>query len=59
MVKALSLKDVEKAIESLENKIKKQGNIVNDRDSNHLDNLQQLYISLIMKEGRKNNNKGD
>ena len=35
---ALSLKDVEKAIKSLENKIKKQGIIVNDSDSIHLDN---------------------
>tara|TARA_R100001082_G_C4210452_1_gene94835 strand:+ start:56 stop:217 length:162 start_codon:yes stop_codon:yes gene_type:complete len=50
MNKALNLKDVEKAIKNLENKIKKQGNIVNERDSNHLDNLKKLHISLTTKK---------
>jgi|TARA_R100000081_G_C4686319_1_gene100162 non-ribosomal peptide synthetase component E (peptide arylation enzyme) len=43
----LTLKEIEKAIEHLENKIDKQGMVKNERDLNHLDNLQQLYISKL------------
>ena len=47
----------EEAISYLEDKIEKQGAIVNERDLNHLDNLNQLYNSLIMKQGRRLNEK--
>ena len=43
----LTLKEIEEAIEHLENKIDKQGMVKNERDLNHLDNLQQLYISKL------------
>ena len=43
----MELKEIEKAIEHLENKINKQGVVKNERDLNHLDNLQQLYISKL------------
>ena len=43
----LTLKEIEEAIEHLENKINKQGMVKNERDLNHLDNLQQLYISKL------------
>ena len=43
----LTLKEIEKAIKHLENKIDKQGMVKNERDLNHLDNLQQLYISKL------------
>ena len=43
----LTLKKIEEAIEHLENKIDKQGMVKNERDLNHLDNLQQLYISKL------------
>ena len=48
----MTLNEVEESISYLEAKIEKQGAIVNERDVNHLDNLNQLYISLVMKEGR-------
>ncbi len=48
----LTLEQVENAIYELESKINNQKNIVNERDVTHLDNLEQLYISLLMKEGR-------
>ena len=47
----------EEYIRDLKAKIKKQGAIVNERDLNHLDNLNQLYNSLIMKQGRRLNEK--
>ena len=47
MILELTLKEIEKAIERLENKINKQGMVKNERDLNHLDNLQQLYISKL------------
>ncbi len=43
----MKLKKIERAIEHLKNKIKKQGMITNARDENQLDNLQQLYISKL------------
>lgn len=43
----LTLKEIEEAIEHLENKINEQGIVKNERDLNHLDNLQQLYISKL------------
>ena len=49
----MTLNEVEEAISYLEAKIEKQGAIVNERNLNHLDNLEQLYTSLLMKEGRK------
>jgi len=49
----MTLNEVEEAISYLEDKIEKQGAIVNERDLNHLDNLNQLYNSLIMKQGRR------
>lgn len=45
----MDIKEIEKAIKHLENKINKQGMIQNERDLNHLDNLQQLYISELNK----------
>ena len=48
----MTINEVEESISYLESKIEKQGTIVNGRDANHLDNLNQLYISLLMKEGR-------
>ena len=48
----MTINEVEESISYLESKIEKQGMIVNGRDANHLDNLNQLYISLLMKEGR-------
>jgi non-ribosomal peptide synthetase component E (peptide arylation enzyme) len=45
----MELKKIEEAIEHLENKLKKQGIVQNERDLNHLDNLQQLYITKIRK----------
>ena len=48
----MTLNEVEESISYLEAKIEKQGAIVNERDANHLDNLNQLYLSLLMKEGR-------
>ena len=53
----MTLNEVEESISYLEAKIEKQGMVINERDTNHLDNLNQLYISLIMKEGR--NTKGE
>ena len=43
----LTLKEIEKNIKHLKNKINKQGMITNARDENQLDNLQQLYISKL------------
>ena len=48
----MTLNEVEEAISYYEAKIENQGMIVNERDVNHLDNLNQLYLSLLMKEGR-------
>jgi hypothetical protein len=45
----MKIKEIEKIIKHLENKINKQGIIQNERDLNHLDNLQQLYISKLNK----------
>jgi len=45
----MDIKEIEKAIKHLENKINKQGIVQNERDLNHLDNLQQLYISELNK----------
>ena len=45
----MDIKEIEKAIKHLENKINKQGIVQNERDLNHLDNLQQLYISKLNK----------
>lgn len=45
----MNIKEIEKAIEYLEDKINKQGIITNARDENQLDNLQQLYISELNK----------
>jgi len=53
----MTLNEVEESISYLEAKIEKQGAIVNERDLNHLDNLNQLYNSLIMKQGRRLNEK--
>ena len=53
----MTLNEIEEAISCLEDKIEKQGAIVNERDLNHLDNLNQLYNSLIMKQGRRLNEK--
>ena len=53
----MKLNEVEETISYLEDKIEKQGAIVNERDLNHLDNLNQLYNSLIMKQGRRLNEK--
>ena len=49
----MTLNEIEESISYLEDKIEKQGAIVNERDLNHLDNLNQLYNSLIMKQGRR------
>tara|TARA_R100001082_G_scaffold31512_1_gene16077 strand:- start:2728 stop:2889 length:162 start_codon:yes stop_codon:yes gene_type:complete len=51
----IEINKIEKAIKQLEDKIDKQGIIKNERDLNHLDNLQQIYISEIMKENRRSN----
>ena len=48
----LTLEQVENEIYRIESKIDNQNTIVNERDLVHLDNLEQLYISLLMKEGR-------
>jgi len=48
----MNIKEIEKAIEHLENKINNQGIVKNERDLNHLDNLQQLYISKLVKIDR-------
>jgi len=53
----MTLNEVEESISYLEDKIEKQGAIVDERDLNHLDNLNQLYNSLIMKQGRRVNEK--
>tara|TARA_R100000008_G_scaffold86873_1_gene82256 strand:- start:2466 stop:2651 length:186 start_codon:yes stop_codon:yes gene_type:complete len=53
----MTLNEVEESISYLEDKIEKQGAIVDERDLNHLDNLNQLYNSLIMKQGRRLNEK--
>ena len=53
----MTLNEVEESISYLEAKIEKQSAIVNERDLNHLDNLNQLYNSLIMKQGRRLNEK--
>ena len=45
----MDIKKIEKTIKHLENKINKQGIITNARDENHLNNLQQLYISKLNK----------
>jgi len=45
----MNIKKIEKAIKHLENKINKQGIVQNERDLNHLDNLQQLYLSELNK----------
>ena len=52
----IEINEIEKAIKQLEDKIDKQGIIKNERDLNHLDNLQQIYISEIMKENRRRTN---
>jgi|TARA_R100000084_G_scaffold86315_1_gene40976 non-ribosomal peptide synthetase component E (peptide arylation enzyme) len=48
----MTIKEIEQAIDYLEKKINKQGIIKNERDLNHLDNLQQLYISKLVKIDR-------
>ncbi len=48
----MTINEVEESISYLKAKIEKQGTIVNERDANHLDSLNQLYLSLLMKEGR-------
>ena len=48
----MTINEVEESISYLEAKIEKQGMIVNERDANLLDSLNQLYLSLLMKEGR-------
>tara|TARA_R100001082_G_C4364790_1_gene161319 strand:- start:1658 stop:1852 length:195 start_codon:yes stop_codon:yes gene_type:complete len=46
----LTLNEVEESISYLEDKIEKQGSIVNERDLTHLDNLHQLYNSLVREQ---------
>lgn len=46
----LTLNEVEESISYLEDKIEKQGSIVNERDLTHLDNLYQLYNSLVREQ---------
>tara|TARA_R100000664_G_C2659396_1_gene76300 strand:+ start:340 stop:531 length:192 start_codon:yes stop_codon:yes gene_type:complete len=46
----LTLNEVEESISYLEDKIEKQGSIVNERDLTHLENLYQLYKSLVSEQ---------
>ena len=52
----MNIEKIEKMIEHLENKINKQEMIQNERDLNHLDNLQQLYISKLKNNKKKTQN---
>tara|TARA_R100001594_G_C3972774_1_gene248199 strand:+ start:517 stop:651 length:135 start_codon:yes stop_codon:yes gene_type:complete len=42
----MDIKEIEKAILILREKIKNQGLIVNARDKQHLENLQEIYTTL-------------
>jgi Mg2+ and Co2+ transporter CorA len=44
----MDIKEIKKAIEHLENQIEKS-HIINERDLNHLNNLEKLYIYELNK----------
>tara|TARA_R100001594_G_scaffold80512_1_gene115024 strand:- start:565 stop:756 length:192 start_codon:yes stop_codon:yes gene_type:complete len=48
----MNIKEIEKQIEHLGIKIKKQGMITNERDLNHLEELKQLYIVELNKTNK-------
>ena len=50
----LTRHQISNEIERIKNKIDKQGLVVNERDLDHLDNLEQLYAESIKKEINKN-----